>query len=283
MKRNAIAGFAILFAVASGSLSSCSWKKSPAPADQSVTAGTQQESGPDYRSGATVVEDEGSGGLEGGKVSSGSVLSLGAAINSEKIQACDKLGSETDAQSCKDMVFFKTATESHDYETCDKISRPRNRQICSNRVSQYLSNFGDCEKIRDEEVKKACVTKSSAVETKMVQETAASLKKTQETLAKAATAGTPEARVNAACSGVSGTNRNYCYSVRVSEEIQKGAPATLCSVIPDAATKSACEQKASGTSNKAILDEAIASKNPAVCDKLSIQQDKDLCKKIVAG
>lgn len=161
------------------------------------------------------------------------------------MQACDKLGSDADVQSCKDMVYFKSGTESHDYETCDKISRPRNRQICVSRVSQYLANFGDCEKIRDEETKKACIGKTDAVESKMVQQTAASLKKTQETLAKAASAGTAEARVNAACSAVTGTNKNYCYSVKVSEEIQKGAPATLCSVIPDAATKAACEQKAS--------------------------------------
>ncbi|MFB0965297.1 MAG: hypothetical protein QMC36_06515, partial [Patescibacteria group bacterium] len=93
--------------------------------------------------------------------------------------------------------------------------------------------------------KKACIGKTDAVESKMVQQTAASLKKTQETLAKAASAGTAEARVNAACSAVTGTNKNYCYSVKVSEEIQKGAPATLCSVIPDSATKAACEQKAS--------------------------------------
>lgn len=70
MKRNAIAGFAILLAVMSGSLSSCSWKKSQTPAEGTPTAGMQKEEAPDYRSGATVVEDEGTGGLEAGKVSS---------------------------------------------------------------------------------------------------------------------------------------------------------------------------------------------------------------------
>ncbi|MFB0965296.1 MAG: hypothetical protein QMC36_06510 [Patescibacteria group bacterium] len=76
MKRNAIAGFAVLLVIASGSLSSCSWKKTQAPAEGSPNAGAQNDVAPDYRSGATVVEEEGTGGLESGKVSSGSVLSL---------------------------------------------------------------------------------------------------------------------------------------------------------------------------------------------------------------
>lgn len=117
----------------------------------------------------------------------------------------------------------------------------------------------------------------------MAAEASEARKKTQETLAKTSSAGTAESRVNQACANLSGTNRNYCYSVKVSEEIQKGAPTNLCSVIPDAQTKTACEQKASGAANKSILDQAIAAKDSGLCDKIALQTDKDLCKKIVAS
>lgn len=224
-----------------------------------------------------------SGGLERATVSSGATLGLGAAINSEKEQNCEKLGTATDVQACKDIVFFKSGTEEHDYAACDKISRPRNRKICESRVSKYLSDFGSCSDIRDEEAKKACLTKGQQTEAKMAEQASASYQKTQQKLADAAKAGTARERVTLACSGLSGANLNYCYGTKVSEEIQKTGDTSLCSVIPDATTQAACVQKASAQSNKALLDRAIAAKDPTLCDGLTLEQDKVLCKKIVAG
>lgn len=286
MKRHAILTIAVIFLTSSSALSSCTWKKASDSSPESKTGQSDGGSAQvDYASGATVVDESssGSGELEKVSVSSGSVLGLGAAINSGKTQGCDKLTTPADVQACKDEIYFKSGTEDHDYALCEKITRPRNRQICSSRVSRYLLDFGSCEKIQDEAIKKNCLEKGAVTETKMAEQTAAAYKKTQASLTQASTAGTAKARVEAACGSLNGVNRNFCYSTKVSEEIAKGETVALCAVIPDAATKSACEQKASAQGNKAILDRAVAAKDPSMCDALALAQDKDLCKKIVAG
>lgn len=117
----------------------------------------------------------------------------------------------------------------------------------------------------------------------MAEQTAVSYKKSQEIVAEAAKASTAKERVSKACDQFTGTNRNYCYGLKVSEEIQRSGDVSLCSIISDAATKTACEQKASAQANKAILDKALETKDATLCEKLAVQQDKDLCKKIVSG
>lgn len=282
MKRSIPAASVLVLALIF-TLSSCTWKKTGSTETaEKFRIGSEN---PDYRSGATVVDDSESstGILERATVSSGAASSLGAAINSEKEQNCEKLGTPADVQACKDLVFFKNGTEEHDYAACDKISRPRNRQICESRVSKYFVDFGSCDNVRDEETKKTCLAKNRQTETRIAEQTAASYQKSQQKMAEAAKAGTSQERVALACANLSGANLNYCYGIKVSEEIQKTGDATLCSIIPDAKTKAACKQKAAASANKATLDRAIAAKDPSICDGLALQQDKDLCKKIVTA
>ena len=203
--------------------SSCSWKKGQK--DEGKTdAQSSQTQATDYRSGATVVEEEGvstsSGGLETVALS-GSSSETAAALNTTEEKNCDKLASPTEIQVCKDVVNYKKGTEDYDYAACDKVSRARNRQICVVQVSKYLLNFGSCDKIRDESTQKECYDKQKATETKIASRSAADFEATQQKLAQAAKAATPKERVTAACSGLAGANLNYCYATKVSEEIQK--------------------------------------------------------------
>ncbi len=151
------------------------------------------------------MEDEGvttsSGGLETVSLS-GASAEVGAVLNSTEEKNCDKLASPTEIQTCKDVVNYKKGTEDNDYASCDKVTRVRNRQICVAQVTKYLLNFGTCEKIRDEAVKKECYDKKQVTETKMVTRATADYKATQERLSQAAKAATPKERVAAACSGL---------------------------------------------------------------------------------
>lgn len=290
MRRKFHAALAVFPIAIALSLTSCTGKKTKtedAPATKTESS-APAEPEVDYRSGATVIEEEalpepeGTGGTEV-RVSSGSVRALGSIINSEKAEGCDAMKTDSDKSACRDLVYFKNGTEDHNSAVCEKISDARKKQVCLMRVDKYFLDFGTCGQIKNPDTKKQCEEKSKTTDERMVDSTRESFEKAQRELERAANAGSPKERVELACSKLSGKNRDYCFDTKVQEEIAKGADASLCSVIPTPATRSACEQKASATDNKAILDQAIATKDPSKCDKLSGQQDKDLCKKIVAG